>query len=99
MAVPALQELRVRREEILGLAAARGAHRVRVFGSVARGDSTPPAMSTSWSNWTTSAGCLTLGGCSWISRRLLGCDVDVTTEAGLRPRGVADRVLADAVEL
>jgi predicted nucleotidyltransferase len=31
-------------------------------------------------------------------RDLLGCDVDVVTQPGLRPR-VAERVLADAVAL
>ena len=34
-----LQQLRARRDEILRIAAARGARNVRVFGSVARGDS------------------------------------------------------------
>ena len=36
--VPSLDTLRARRQEILRIAAARGAHNVRVFGSVARGD-------------------------------------------------------------
>jgi predicted nucleotidyltransferase len=36
--IPTLEELRARREEILGIARIRGAHNVRVFGSVARGD-------------------------------------------------------------
>lgn len=43
-------------------------------------------------------GLFDLGGLLMDLRDLLGCDVDVTTEAGLRPR-VAERVLADAVEL
>lgn len=34
-----LSELRERREEILSIASARGARNVRVFGSVARGES------------------------------------------------------------
>ncbi len=38
---PALEELRVRREEILRIAAIHGAHNVYVFGSVARGRSRP----------------------------------------------------------
>src|SRR5215213_2454779 len=38
VAAPALADLRRRREEILAAAAARGAHRIRVFGSVARGE-------------------------------------------------------------
>jgi uncharacterized protein len=38
---PTLQELRTHRDQILRLAEARGAHDVRVFGSVARGDAGP----------------------------------------------------------
>ncbi len=36
-----MEQLRVRREQILRIAARRGAHNVRVFGSVARGDAQP----------------------------------------------------------
>lgn len=38
IAAPALEELRARREEILAIAAVRGACNVRVFGSVSRGE-------------------------------------------------------------
>ena len=41
MAAPALTDLRRRRDEILNVAHNRGARRVRVFGSVARGDAGP----------------------------------------------------------
>ncbi len=40
MAVPSLTDLRNRRGEILELARVRGASRVRVFGSIVRGDAT-----------------------------------------------------------
>lgn len=36
-----LEDLRARREEILRIAATRGAHNIRVFGSVARGQARP----------------------------------------------------------
>ncbi|MGH2458963.1 MAG: nucleotidyltransferase family protein [Chloroflexota bacterium] len=36
-----LEDLRARREDILRIAAARGAYNVRVFGSVARGEAGP----------------------------------------------------------
>jgi predicted nucleotidyltransferase len=39
--IPTLAALRARRDEILRIAAARGAYNVRVFGSVARGDARP----------------------------------------------------------
>src|SRR3954470_8646086 len=38
---PTLEELRARREEILRIAASHGAGKVRVFGSVARGQARP----------------------------------------------------------
>ena len=38
---PTLADLRARRDEILRIAAAHGAHGVRVFGSVARGQARP----------------------------------------------------------
>ncbi len=41
MAAPALTDLRRRRDETLNVAHNRGARRVRVFGSVARGDAGP----------------------------------------------------------
>ena len=36
-----LDDLRARRDEIVRIAAARGAHNIRVFGSVARGEENP----------------------------------------------------------
>lgn len=45
-----------------------------------------------------SRGLFDLGGLLMDLRDLLGHEVDVVTEAGLRPR-VAERVLADAIEL
>lgn len=36
--IPTLETLRTQRQEILRIASARGAHNIRVFGSVARGD-------------------------------------------------------------
>jgi len=98
MAAPALSELRARREEILQLAEARGAHRVRVFGSVARGDSSATSDVDFLVQLDEQRSLFDLGGLLMDLQDLLGCDVDVTTEAGLRPR-VAERVLADAVDL
>ncbi len=98
MAVPALSELRARREEIIRVAEARGAHRVRVFGSVARGESSAGSDVDFLVQLDEQRGLFDLGGLLMDLRELLGCDVDVTTEAGLRPR-VAERVLADAVDL
>ncbi|HMQ26660.1 MAG TPA: nucleotidyltransferase family protein [Acidimicrobiales bacterium] len=98
MARVALAQLRARRDEIIRVAAARGAHHVRVFGSVARGESSESSDVDFLVQLDDERSLFDLGGLLMDLQELLGCDVDVTTEAGLRPR-VAERVLADAVEL
>lgn len=98
MATPELTELRRRRGEILEVAAARGARRVRVFGSVARGEASASSDVDFLVDLDEGRGLFDLGGLLMDLRDLLGCEVDVMTEAGLRAR-VAERVLADAVEL
>lgn len=93
-----LADLRQRRSEILEVARARGAAHVRVFGSVARGDATDDSDIDFLVDLEDGRGLLDLGGLLMDLRELLGHNVDVATESGLRPR-VARRVLADAVEL
>lgn len=98
VAVPVLAELRERRSEILAVARARGASRVRVFGSVARGEASDGSDVDFLVDLEAGRGLFDLGGLLMDLRDLLGRDVDVATEASLRPR-VAERVLADAVDL
>jgi predicted nucleotidyltransferase len=98
MAGTTLTELRSRRDEIIEVARARGASRVRVFGSVARGDATEASDIDFLVDLEPDRNLLDLGGLLMDLQDLLQRDVDVVTERGLRPR-VARRVLADAVEL
>ena len=98
MPTTTLDELRARRDEILQVARARGATRVRVFGSVARGDSTESSDVDFLVDLEPGRSLLDLGGLLMDLQDLLNRDVDVATERGLRPR-VAHRVLADAIEL
>jgi hypothetical protein len=98
MAGTTLTELRSRRDEIIEVARARGASRVRVFGSVARGDATEASDIDFLVDLEPDRNLLDLGGLLMDLQDLLQRDVDVVTERGLRPR-VADHVLADAVEL
>ncbi len=98
VSAPMLAELRSRRSEILATARARGASRVRVFGSVARGDSTETSDIDFLVDLDDGRGLFDLGGLLMDLQELLGHNVDVVTEAGLRSR-VAQRVLDDAVEL
>ena len=98
MAVPSLTDLRNQRGEIIELARARGASRVRVFGSVARGDATEASDIDFLVDLDEGRNLLDLGGLLMDLRDLLGHDVDVAVESRLRPR-VVGRVLADAVDL
>lgn len=98
MAGTTLTELRSRRDAIIEVARARGASRVRVFGSVARGDATEASDIDFLVDLEPDRNLLDLGGLLMDLQDLLQRDVDVVTERGLRPR-VAKRVLADAVEL
>ena len=93
-----LTDLRERRDEIIETARARGATRVRVFGSVARGEATENSDIDFLVDLDDDRGLFDLGGLLMDLRELLGHNVDVVTEAGLRPR-ISRRVLADAVEL
>lgn len=98
MSAPTLAALRARREEILGLARQRGATRVRVFGSVARGEQGVASDVDLLVDLEEGRGLFDLGGLLMDLRDALGVDVDVATPSSLRPR-VAARVLADAVDL
>jgi predicted nucleotidyltransferase len=78
--------LKSRREEILQLAAQNGAYNVRVFGSVARGESRPDSDIDFLVNLEAGRSLLDLARLLRQLEALLDCPVDVMTEAGLRPR-------------
>lgn len=98
MAGSTLTELHGRRSEIVEVARSRGASRVRVFGSVARGDDTSTSDVDFLVELEPGRNLLDLGGLLMDLSDLLQRNVVVVTERGLRPR-VAKRVLADAVDL
>jgi hypothetical protein len=78
--------------------AARGASRVRIFGAVARGDATESSDIDFLVDLDDDRGLFDLGGLLVDLQELLGHDVDVITDAGLRER-VSTRILKDSVEL
>ena len=90
--------LNSKREEILLIAARRGARSVRVFGSAARGDATPDCDIDFLVDLEPGRSLLDLGGLLVDLQALLGRPVDVVTEAGLRER-IQQRVLEEAVPL
>ncbi len=98
MPATTLTELRTRRSEIIEIARARGASRVRVFGSVARGEATETSDIDFLVDLEPDRSLFDLGGLLMDLQDLLHRNVDVVTERGLRPR-VAHRALADAVDL
>ena len=94
-----LEDLRSRyREQILVLAARRGAHNVRVFGSIARGDQRPDSDVDFVVDFEPGRSLLDLTGLWLDLEQTLGCKVDVVSSRGLRPR-IASEVLRDAIAL
>ena len=90
--------LKEKREEILKIAAKHGALNVRVFGSVARGEADPESDIDLLVDMEPGRSLLDLGGLLMDLRELLGREVDVVTERGLKPR-IRARVLREAVVL
>ena len=83
------------REEILATARKHGAYNVRVFGSVARGEARPDSDIDFLVNLETGRSLMDLARLLRELQSLLGMNVDVVTEAGLRPR-IRPQVLKDA---
>jgi hypothetical protein len=98
-AVMTLEELRhAKRDEILRVAAHRGARNVRVFGSVARGESDADSDVDFLVEMEPGRTLFDLSGLLLDLESLLNVHVDVVTERGLRPK-VRERVLSEALPL
>ncbi len=94
-----LQELRTtKRDEILRVAAKRGARNIRVFGSVARGESDARSDIDFLVDLEPDRSLFDLSGLLIDLQAVLQIEVDVVTERGLRAR-VRERVLREAVPL
>jgi len=94
----ALNDIIRQRDEILRIAASRGASNVRVFGSVARGEADQASDIDFLVDMDPDRSLLDLGGLLMDLRRLLHRDVDVVTETSLRDR-IRETVIAEAVPL
>jgi hypothetical protein len=93
-----LEELRRQRDRIVALAERHGARNIRVFGSVARGQSTPGSDVDLVVDFERGRSLMDHGELMMDLEEALGCRVDVVSARGLRDRFRA-RVLADAVPL
>ena len=90
--------LHTHREQILETARRYGARRVRVFGSVARGSADEHSDIDFLVELAPGRSLMDLGGMLYELRQLLGIEVDIVTEKGLRSR-IRERVLSEAVDL
>jgi predicted nucleotidyltransferase len=92
------EDIRARREEILRIAARHGAHNVRIFGSVARGEAGPDSDLDLLVDAGPDTTPFFPGGLVADLEALLGRRIDVVEPEGLY-WFVRDRVLREAMPL
>lgn len=90
--------LKTKRQQVLQIAREHGAYNVRVFGSVARGEAQPGSDVDLLVEMEAGRSLLDMGGLVMELQGLLGHNVDVVTERGLKSR-IRARVLAEAIPL
>jgi hypothetical protein len=90
--------LKTKREEIIKVCTSYGAHNIRVFGSVARGEADEESDFDFLVELEPGRTLFDLGGLQYELEQLLGCRVDVVTERGLKPR-IREQVLREAVPI
>jgi predicted nucleotidyltransferase len=90
--------LQTKREDILRTASKYGAYNIRIFGSVARGEADEQSDIDFLVDMEKGRSIFDLGGLLTDLEDLLGHNVDVITEDGLRDR-IRNRVLKEAVPL
>ena len=94
-----LEEVRARyRDQIVAAASKRGAHNIRVFGSVARGDQHHGSDIDFLVDFEPGRSLLDLTGLLLDLETVLNCKVDVVSARGLKPR-LASEVMRDAILL
>ncbi|MEQ8960714.1 MAG: nucleotidyltransferase family protein [Coleofasciculus sp. C2-GNP5-27] len=98
-AIRTIEDLQEHRDELLAIFAKHGAHTVRVFGSVARGEATDESdidFLIDYDRNRTSA--WFPGGLINELESFLNSKVDITTTRGLSPL-IAENVFQEAIEL
>jgi predicted nucleotidyltransferase len=90
--------LKDKREEILRIAASHGAQSVRVFGSRSRGEARPESDLDLLVRLETGRSLLDIVAMKQDVEDLLGCGVDVVTEAAISPY-IREQVLKEAIDL
>lgn len=90
------QLVKEKREEILRIASRYGAHDVRVFGSLVRGEADRESDVDFLVELEAGRSLLDLGGLQMELESLLGRQVDIVTARGLKAR-IRERVLREAI--
>ncbi|MGH8065204.1 MAG: nucleotidyltransferase family protein [Candidatus Entotheonellia bacterium] len=90
--------LQSKRDEILRIAASHGARDVRLFGSLARGEAGPKSDIDILVKLDVGRSLLDIVAIKQDLEDLLGCEVDVVTEAAISPY-IREEVLSEAVSL
>ncbi len=90
--------LRRHRRAVIALAEQRGAHNIRVFGSVARGEDTASSDIDLLVDLDDNVGLVALAGLRRELSELLGVDVDVVPASTLK-QAVRDNVQTEAITL
>jgi predicted nucleotidyltransferase len=90
--------LKEKRETILRICAKHGAHNVRVFGSVARGEADEQSDIDLLVEFEPARSLLDHAALWLELQDLLGCKLDVLSDRGIKPR-IRERVLREAIPL
>lgn len=92
------ERLKGKRDEVLRVSANHGARHVRIFGSLARGDARQTSDVDILLELEPGRSLLDMIAIKQDLEDLLGCNVDVVTEAALSPY-IREQVLREAVSL
>jgi predicted nucleotidyltransferase len=92
------QLVKQKRRQVLEIAQRHGAREVRIFGSVARGEAAAGSDLDLLVEMEPGRSLLDLVAVKQDLEELLGCKVDVVTEASVSPY-LRDRVLSEAIRL
>jgi predicted nucleotidyltransferase len=87
-----------RRDDVRAIAERHGARRLRVFGSVARGESRPDSDIDFLVEFEPGRSLLDQAALLLDLQDLLGLKVDIVSEGGINPR-MRDRILKEAVAI
>jgi len=93
-----LEDLRQKRAQILQLAEQHGAYNVRVFGSLARGEASAESDVDLLVSVRPHTSIFDLVGLWLELKDLLGCEVDLSTDEGLKDY-MRPHIMRDAVPL